>query len=414
MPTFVETTATIKVKSLDKRIRLLAGGMRASKTISVLLYLIARCQTDKVPTLTSIVSESMPHLRRGAMRDFETILTAHHYWDPSRWNASNFIYTFETGSKIEFFSADQSSKIRGPSRDRLFVNEVNNISQESWEQLLFRTREFAFADWNPVGDFFLYEDYQLQDEKQATSGDDRVDFLILTYKDNEALEPTIIEDIERKAALNPRWARVYAEGKRGDDEGKIFTGWKIIDEVPHEARLEVRGLDFGFASDSAVVVDIYRYNGGFIVDELAYRTGMKNPDLSALIDNQEKPNVLTIADSAEPKSIAEMQDYGTNVIGVQKKGGKGAISGSDESFTNWAIQHVQNQQMSITKRSTKTIKSYRNFQWQTDKDGKIIKKYDHFLSDGMMAVIYGMTNFAVREREEVGEVTSGDFASSWF
>jgi len=417
MPTFTETTATVKVKNLNKRIRLLAGGMRASKTISVLLYLIARAQMDKTPTLTSIVSESMPHLRRGAIRDFETILTAHHYWDPSRWNASTFTYTFETGSKIEFFSADQPSKIRGPSRDRLFVNEANNIAQESWEQLLFRTREFAFADWNPVGDFYMYEDYGLVDDPKdgiPYSKDDRVDFLILTYKDNESLEPTIIEDIERKAALNPRWARVYAHGKRGDDEGKIFTNWKIIDEIPHEARLEVRGLDFGFAQDPAVVVDIYRYNGGYIVDELAYRIGMKNPDLSALINNQEKPNVLTIADSAEPKSIAEMQDYGTNVIGVQKKGGKGAISGSDESFTNWAIQHVQNQQMSITARSTKTIKSYRNFQWQTDKDGNIIKKYDHFMADGMMAVIYGMTNFAPRREEPVEEYSSGSFADSWF
>jgi phage terminase large subunit len=406
MPKFEATTATKRIFKTRKRIRLLAGGMRASKTISVLLYLIDRAQSDTSPTLTSVVSESMPHLRRGAIRDFESILTGHNYWNPKLWNASTFTYTFETGSKIEFFSADQPSKIRGPSRDRLFVNEANNIAQESWEQLLFRTREFAFADWNPVGDFYMYTDYELNDDAGAKAGDDRVDFLILTYKDNEALEPTIVEDIERKAKLNPAWSRVYAEGKRGEMENKIFKGWKIYDEVPHEARLEVRGLDFGYARDPNALCDIYRYNGGYIIDELAYRVGMLNRQTADLILNQQDPNVLTIADSAEQKSIAEMQEYGVNVIGVEKKGRGG------ETFTNSAIQWVQSQQMGITKRSLNYLKSYRSFMWQTDKDGNIIPKYDHYMSDGMMSVVYGMTNFQPREEDE--EVYStGNFASMW-
>jgi phage terminase large subunit len=402
---FTATTATHRVIKMDKRIRLLAGGMRASKTISILLYLIQRCQTDTTPTLTSVVSESMPHLRRGAIRDFETILTQHKYWKPDRWNASTFTYTFESGSKIEFFSADQPSKIRGPSRDRLFVNEANNIAQESWEQLLFRTREFAFADWNPVGDFYMYADYGLHDEDEPKTDDDRVDFTILTYKDNESLTPAIVEDIERKAALNPAWSRVYAEGKRGDMQGKIFNGWKIIDEIPHEARLEVRGLDFGYAQDPAALCDIYSYNGGYIIDELTYRKGLLNRQLADIINNQADPNVITIADSAEPKSIAEMAEYGVNIMGVIKQGTGG------QTFTNSAIQWVQSQKMSVTKRSTNYIKSYRNFMWQTDKDtGNIIPKYDHFESDGMMSVVYGMTSFSPREEEQTS-YTTGNLAS---
>jgi phage terminase large subunit len=136
---FAATTATKRVIKLDKRIRLLAGGTSASKTISILLYLIARAQSDKTPTLTSIVSESFPHLKRGCIRDFLTILQTHNYYDDNRWNKSDFTYTFETGSKIEFFSADMPSKVRGPRRDRLFVNEANNVARESWEQLLLRT-----------------------------------------------------------------------------------------------------------------------------------------------------------------------------------------------------------------------------------------------------------------------------------
>lgn len=411
MPTFTETTATVKVKHLTKRIRLLAGGMRASKTISILLYLIARAQSDKAPTLTSIVSESMPHLRRGAMRDFETILTSHHYWDPARWNASTFTYTFETGSKIEFFSADQPSKVRGPGRDRLFVNEANNLPQETWEQLLFRTREFAFADWNPVGDFYLYEDYGLIDEPKdgqaPYSTDDRVDFLILTYKDNESLEAAIVEDIERKAALNSAWARVYAKGLRGNMENKIFSNWKIIDDIPHEARLEVGGGDYGFARDPTAVCDIYRYNGGYIIDEVVHRVGLKDTDLANILLNRPNPNLLYIMDSADAQKNLTMQEMGVNAMGVEKKGSGG------EHFTNAAIGFVQDQQVSITKRSLNYIKSYRNFQWQTDKDGNIIPKYDHFMSDAMMSVVYGMTIFSPREPEEVIDTNPTVFESMW-
>lgn len=407
---YIETTATRKIKRLNKRVRLLAGGMRASKTISVLLYLIAKAQTDSEPTLTSVVSESFPHLRRGAMRDFESIMQQHGYWRDARWSKTEYIYTFESGSKIEFFSADQPQKIRGPSRDRLFVNEANNIAQESWEQLLFRTREFAFADWNPVGDFYLYQDYGLNDDPLIFSNDDRVDFLVLTYKDNEALEPTIVEDIERKAAVNSAWARVYAKGLRGENESNIFKKWPVIDSVPHEARLEVRGMDFGFSKDPTAICDIYYYNGGYIVDELAYRVGMLNRQAADILLNQPDPNVLTIADSSDGEGIAAMNEMGVNIIPVVKRSTK-----PGQNFTNNAFDFVNSQQISITKRSTNFIKSNRNFQWQFDKDGNQLDKYDHFWSDGMMAVTYGMTNFdsSRQYQQEEESATTGNLAALW-
>lgn len=403
---YTATTSTKKIVKLNKRYRFLAGSMRASKTISVLLYLISRAQQDTTPTLTSVVSETFPHLRKGAIRDFINIMQGHGYFDENRWNKSEATYTFETGSQIEFFSADSAGKIHGPTRDRLFVNEANNITQEAWEQLMFRTREFGFADWNPLTSFYLYDDYGLQDEAVPTAADNRVDFLILTYKDNESLEPAIVEDIERKAKLNPAWGRVYAEGRRGEIADKIFKGWAIIDEIPHEARLERRGLDFGYAQDPMAACDIWYHNGGYIIDELAYRKGMLNRQTADLLLAQPDPNVLTIADSAEPKSIAEMQEYGINIIGVQKVGREGA------NFTNSAIQWVQSQQMSITKRSLNYIRSYRNFMWMTDKEGKILAKYDHFWSDGMMSVVYGMDS--LRPRKDVAkQVRTGNLASMW-
>jgi phage terminase large subunit len=403
---FQLTTSTRKLAALKRRLRLAAGGTSAGKTVSILQLLIDDAQTDKTPTLTSVVSESFPHLRRGAMRDFLNILQEHGYFNDARWNKGDSTYTFESGSKIEFFSADQASKVRGPRRDRLFVNEVNNVSKESWEQLLIRTREYAFADWNPVSDFYMYEDYGLNDEPAATVRDEDTDFVILTYKDNEALEPSIVKEIEKRRT-NGAWFRPYGEGKRGEMQGRIFTGWNIIDEIPHEARLEVRGLDFGFARDPNALCDIYYYNGGYIIDELAYRVGMLHRQLADLILNQPDPNVLTIADNSDQAGIAELREYGVNIIPVIKKGREG------KTFTNTAIGWVQEQRVSVTKRSTNFIKSYRNFMWQTDPEGNVIPKYDHFLSDGMMSVVYGMQNFAPRQEEEDDLTTTGNLAALW-
>lgn len=340
---------------MTKRIRAIAGGTSASKTISVLLYLIAKAQSDTTPTLTSVVSESFPHLKRGSIRDFLNIMQEHGYFKDTRWNKTDYTYTFETGSKIEFFSADQPSKVRGPRRDRLFVNEGNNVNLESWEQLLIRTKEFAFIDWNPVTEFYMYTDYINKRED--------VDFIVLTYKDNEALAPSIVFEIESRKN-NKAWWQVYGQGLLGEVEGRIYKDWQIIDEIPHEAQIVRRGLDFGFSIDPSTVVDLYKYNGGYIATERLYRKGMFNNDISAFLNNLDNPNTLVIADSSEPKSIADIAQHGVPIIGVIKKGMSG------KSYLKYSIEWVQQQKISVTKSSTNLLREYRGYLWMTDKDGK--------------------------------------------
>lgn len=402
------TTATKKLLKLKKRIRAVAGGTSGGKTISILQILIDDAQSDKTPTLTSIVSESFPHLRKGAMRDFQNIMQQHGYWKDYRWSKTESTYTFESGSKIEFFSSDQPGKVRGPRRDRLFVNEANNVDQESFEQLVLRTREYVFADWNPVGDFYMYETYGLNDANgQPTSLDPDADFEILTYKDNESLDPNIVKEIEKRRDNKNFWT-VYGMGIRGEMEKKIFKGWNIIDEVPHEARLEVGGGDFGYARDKTAFCDIYYYNGGYIIDQIVSRVELRDTDLANMLLNRPNPNLMYIVDSADSQKVQVLNEMGVNAVGVIKRGSKG------DTFTNAAIGFVQDQKISITKRSTDYIKSYRNFMWQTDKDGNIIPKYDHFNSDEMMSVIYGMTNFnAARREQEEDEYDSGNISSLW-
>src|SRR3990167_8189151 len=216
---FSITTATYKINQLKKRIRAVQGGTSASKTISIILLLIDMAQRDKEPTMTSIVSETFPHLKRGAMRDFLLIMDEHGYFNPNQLNKTDFIYTFETGSRIEFFSADQPGKVRGPRRDRLFINEANNVPHETFDQLEVRTNDIIFLDWNPTAEFWFYT--------EILNKRDDVDHLTLTYKDNEALNPEIVKSIEMRRERRGWW-QVFGLGQLGEIEGKIYKDWQII------------------------------------------------------------------------------------------------------------------------------------------------------------------------------------------
>jgi phage terminase large subunit len=370
---FIHTTAFDKISSLKKRIRIVQGGTSASKTISILLYLIAYAQTDKQKTLTSVVSESIPHLKRGAIRDFKNIMKEHKYWKESNWSVSDSIYTFETGSQIEFFSTDNGDKLRGARRDRLFMNEANNNTFEAFEQLEVRTKEFVIIDYNPTNEFWALT--ELKDKR------DDVDFIILTYKDNEGLPQEIINSIEqRKNRKN--WWQVYGLGQLGEVEGRVYTGWKIIDEIPHEARLERRGLDFGYTNDPTAIVDVYYYNGGYILDEICYTKGMSNKQIADTIMAQPR-HCMVIADSAEPKSIDEIRSYGINIQPATK--GKGSL--------NQGIQYVQDQNISMTKRSLNLIKEYRNYLWATDKTGKTLNEPEGGFDHALDGVRYALVSF---------------------
>ena len=392
---FSETTATNKIIALKKKIRAVSGGTSASKTISILSYLIAKSQTDKKedPKLTSVISESIPHLKKGCMRDFKNIMIGHSYWKSENWNVGDSIYTFETGSQIEFFSADNGDKLRGGRRDRAFFNECNHIVLDAFDQVEVRTKEFVFLDWNPTNEFWFYTEVlppEKRVKKDGVTPLDDVDFLTLTYLDNEALSEEIVASIEARKNRKGWW-QVYGLGQLGEVEGKIYKGWQIVDTIPHEARLERYGLDFGYSNDPTVIVAIYYYNGGYIIDEITYQKGLSNKQIADIINSQES-NALVIADSAEPKSIDEIRAYGVNMIGAKK--GQGSVK--------QGIQFVQDQKISLTKRSVETIKCYRNYLWKTDKDGKILNEPDHAFSDPMDAIRYGFNGMAKKENTQTG------------
>lgn len=367
---FKDTTATKKIFSLKKRIRAVAGGTSASKTISIIFWCIDYAQSVQGERI-DVVSESYPHLELGAMADFQAIMKDAGYWEQSRWNETKHIYTFETGSRIRFYSVDTYGKAHGPRREVLFVNEANNLDYKIVDQLVTRTKKIVWLDWNPTNEFWFYSEMKHRKD---------VDFITVTYKDNEALDPVTVSEIESHMG-NKQWWRVYGLGLLGEVEGKIYTDWAFIDEIPHEAQLVRYGLDFGYSNDPTVIEAIYEYNGGYIIDEVTYQKGLSNKSIADILLNLPKAPVY--ADSAEPKSIDEIYEYGVNILPAKK--GPGSV--------NQGIQFVQSKRMSVTNRSTRTIKAYRNYMWATDKNSKILNEPDdtiHEWSNSMDAIRYGM------------------------
>lgn len=396
---YKETTALKKILKLKKRIRAVSGGTGASKTVAIICWLIDYCQTRKGKTV-SIVSESYPHLSLGAIREFKAIMLDRGYWQDASWHDGQHTYHFETGTILEFISMDKLGKAHGPRRDVLFVNEANNLDWQIVDQLITRTRDVIWLDWNPSTEFWFYT--------EMLGKRDDIDFMgdggnlpPLTFLDNEGLD-----DGQRNEILahkhNQQWWQVYGLGKMGTIEGRIFTGWNTtLEEIPHEARLERYGLDFGYTNDPTAIVALYYYNGGYILDEITYQKGLSNKQIADIILNQKK--ALTVADSAEPKSIDELRVYGINVIPTTK--GPGSVL--------QRIQSAQDQQISVTKRSINTIKEYRNYLWLTDdKTGKILNEPDHLWSHSMDAFMYALQSVApvIRRRELIDSLpTMVDF-----
>jgi len=353
---FKRTTATNKVLALKKRIKIIQGGTSASKTYSILAVLINKAINN--PNLEiSVVAESIPHLRRGALKDFIKILKWTNRYSDSQFNKSLLNYQFKNGSIFEFFSADDSSKLRGARRDILYINECNNVTFESYNELSIRTKKEVFLDFNPANEFWVHTELK---------GETDSDFIILTYKDNEALDQSIVEQIEKnklKAKTSSYWEnwwRVYGLGEIGMLEGVIFSNWKIIDNIPSEAKLLGIGVDFGYTNDPTTIIEIYSYNNQRIINELCYKTGMINSDIAKLLPNQ----VPIYADSSEPKSIEEIRRFGKMIKGVTK--GKDSI--------NFGIQIMQSQDYLVTSNSVNVIKELRGYVWDSDKSGARLNK----------------------------------------
>ena len=382
-------------KAYESGVRIIAnkGGTRSTKTWCVLIFLRKLAINAEQPTLISVVSESVPHLRKGALRDFENILNICNEVEGVNYqrNRTENSFTFGNG-KIEFFSADSYTKVHGAQRDILFINECNNLEYEIFRQLAIRTSDTIFLDWNPRSRFWFEEHLE---------GRDDCTLIHSTYKDNPFLTPMQIAEIESNQS-DSNWWRVYGLGETGSVEGLVYTNWQISQSYPTECKREFICIDFGFTNDPTAILRVRLSGGELWVDEIAYRTGMLNQDIVKELRNAGiGRGAQIVCDSAEQKSIAEINNLGGFRAVPVAKGRGSIVSG---------ISAVQAYKLNVTQRSLGTIDELRNYSWKRDINGSYINepidRYNHSLD----ALRYGVTTFlqAVRSystpRPHIGHI----------
>ena len=348
---FKRTTAVNKILKLKKRIKIIQGGTSAGKTFAIIPILINKA-INNANLEISVVSESIPHLKRGALKDFLKIMKATGRFIQEHYHITDRKYTFSNGSYIEFFSPES---ILGARRNILFINECNHISFNDYYQLSIRTDQEIYLDYNPANEFWVHKEVK---------GDQDADFIILTYKDNEALNESIVTELEKakeKAKTDSYWRNwwnVYGLGLVGTLEGVIMGKFKAIETMPELNNFKWigYGLDFGYSNDVTALTRVGLLGGEIYLEQLIYETGLTNNDISDKMDNLNIGRNIIIADSSEPKSIEELRRLGWNI--------KGARKGKDSIMNG--IDLMKRYNYCITSDSLDLIKEWRGYSWKKE------------------------------------------------
>lgn len=346
------------------------GGTSSSKTFSILqllLYIAAKKQGTSI----SVVSETLPHLKRGAIKDFESILRTEGLYNEKNINRTDHQYFFGE-SVIEFFSADTPGKVRGPRRNILYLNECNNIGYDKVSELELRTDGTIFYDFNPVQDFWITDRVLNMPEGEFT-------LIKSNYLNNSSLPDSIRREIQLRAERDPNFKKIHIDVEFGVYEGIIFNNFNMVDSTA-EAPVSY-GMDFGFSNDPTTLIDVRINDGQLWLDQVLYRTEMTNQDIIRFLKSENIGRKEIVADSAEPKSIREIELAGFNIVP--------AVKGEDSIRTG--IDLMKQYPINVTKRSVDLIKELRNYKWATDKNGNTLNKPVDMFNHCIDAARYNIT-----------------------
>ena len=333
------------------------GGTSSGKTYAILqaLFCIAGQNAKQVIT---VAGQDIPNLKAGALRDACAIYEGSEQIKSSvkSYNRTDRIFEFRNGTIIEFKSYDDAQDAKSGKRDYLFVNEANGITWGIYFELALRTRQRIFIDYNPNSNFWVHE---------KVIGQKDVQLIISDHRHNPYMPAALRDKIESLKNQDYELWKVYARGLTGKITGLVFNNWHICEEIPIGAKRIAAGLDFGYTNDETGCIEVFRQNGELWIDELLYETGLTNSDISSrMLSAGLSKSTEIIADSAEPKSIEELQRLGWNV--------KGAKKGPD-SIQN-SIDILKRYKLNVTRRSVNLRKELDRYKWKVDRSGKTINE----------------------------------------
>lgn len=351
------------------------GGSSSGKTYSILQVLFT--YLIKEPNLViTVVGESIPNLKAGALRDALDIYNNSEVLKSfiKDYNRTDRIFTTYDNSVMEFKSYETSQGAKSGKRDYLFINEAQGISFDIFNELHIRTKKQTFIDYNPNSEFWVHENL---------IGQPDVKLIISDHRHNPFVPQKIRDKIEALRFKDMDLFKVYARGMTGKIEGLIFRNFDIVDELPIGAELLGYGMDFGFTNDPTTLIKVLRFNQELYIDEVIYETGLTNSDIINKMSHLGVyKNHLIIADSAEPKSIEDLSRAGYYI--------QGALKGQDS--VNNSISTLKQYKINITRTSVNTIKEFRSYKWSVDSNGKSINKPVDFNNHAIDAIRYVALN----------------------
>jgi phage terminase large subunit len=355
-----------------ERVVIEQGGTSSGKTCTTLdvLFYIGIQEPNSVIT---VVGQDVPNLKKGAYRD------AKYIWGKSpdyqlmydKPNETDRIFKCKNGTIIEFTSYQDEQDAKSGKRDYLFVNEANGISHDIYWQLAIRTKKRIFLDYNPNERFWAHDLINEPDTIFFRTWHVHNPFLTQEQHDR-------IEGIKDKEL----W-EVYARGYTGKISGLIYTNWALCDEMPKDYKKRYIGVDFGFTNDPTAIIDVRLSNGELWVHEIAYSNGLLNTDIARILKDYGVGTTTIIADSAEPKSIAELRSHGLNVEPAKK--------GAD-SIKN-GIDILKRYKINITKSSAGVRKEIGSYKYKVTRDGLTLNEPIDFYNHAMDAIRYVGLNY---------------------
>lgn len=347
----IKTTVVFeKLVSSQNRLSVFQGSSRASKTYNILIYWVYRLLQENGKIL-SIVRKTGPAMKGSVLRDLKEILISFGVYDPENWKVVDGVYHIGNGCMIEWFACDDESKVRGRSRDYLFINEATEVSFEEFQQLILRTREKIVIDFNPsLMESYLYDLEQRED----------CDYHIVTYKDNPFLPDDQIKEIERLKDLDDNLWLVFGLGQRGNPETLVFPKFLEYESLPVGCEFLGRGMDFGY-HDPTTLIEVYLRHDELYLKELMYAKGLTVPDIVFNLNFSNIPKWDYIwCDSAEPMLIADLKRNGFLTKKVVKQS---ILSG---------IEKIKRHKVFIHKDSHNLKKEFQSYSWRKDPNGKMM------------------------------------------
>ena len=343
----------LKKKVPNQRVTLLQGGTRSGKSFSVIYYLIDLCHKYGGIEI-DICRNTFTALKSTAWKDFKSVLIKHDLYHKDLHNKTDKFYNLN-GNIISYYGADDPAKIHGRARDVLWLNEANQLTETTVDQLLPRTRYKIIMDYNPA----------MPTEHWLDPYIDEYPPIITTYKDNPHLTKDQILDIESKKN-NTYWWSVYGTGQRTKPTGVIFENW--IESTFDESLPFIWGMDFGYVNDPTTLIKVAKEDNRLYVKEYLYEKGLSTDQIANMLSEITGPEETIIADNAEPRLIAELWDKGFKIYPCTK--GKDSIRNG--------ITQIQDYTMYVDPSSINVKKELNNYVWNTKNDNIINVPVDNW------------------------------------